>query len=53
MPMVTKLGRVVTCHEGFPSVKPYDPLITRSYKKPKTTISLLLQSLRRLNLAGS
>ena len=53
MPMVTSLDRVVTCHEGFPSVKPCDPLITRSYEKPKSTISLLLPRLRRLNFTGS
>ena len=31
MPVVTKLGRVVTYHEGLPFVKSQDILITWSY----------------------
>ena len=32
MPMTTKLGRVVTYHEGFPSIKSHDPLVVWSCK---------------------
>ena len=28
VPMATKLGRVVTCNDGFLPIKPHDPLIT-------------------------
>ena len=32
MPIATKLGRVVTYHEGLPPIKSHDPLITWSCK---------------------
>ena len=42
MPMATKFGRVVTCHEGLPPIKPHDPLITWSFEitsQTKTVVS--------------
>ena len=32
MPIATKLGRVVTCHEDLPPIKLRNPLITWPYK---------------------
>ena len=56
MLMATKLGRVVTYHEGLPSTKLHDPLVTQSCKiiwQTKIFISPLLQCLGTMpNLAG-
>ena len=55
MLMATKLGRVVTYHEGLPSTKLHDPLVTQPCKiiwQTKTFISPLPQYLGTPNLAG-
>ena len=52
----TKLGRLVTCHEGLPPIKLHEPLITGSSEitsQTKKIISPLLERLWSPNLAGS
>ena len=55
MYMATKLGRLVTCHEGLPPIKSHEPLITGSREitsQTKKIISPLLERLWSPNLAG-
>ena len=46
MPLATKLGKVVTCHEGFASIKSCGPLITWHYKITWQTNKLITSPLR-------
>ena len=55
VPMVTKLGRMVTYLDGLLPIKSHDPLITCCCEimwQPKIIISLLPQCLWPYNLAG-
>ena len=48
MHMTTRLGRMVTYHEGLPPIKSNNPLIKWSHDKQKTIISPLPQFLSRV-----
>ena len=54
MYMATKLGRLVTCHEGLPPIKSHEPLITGSReitsqtKKISTTGAPMVTKLGRM-----
>ena len=46
MPMGTKLGRVVTYHEGIPPIKSRDPLITWSCEITRQTKTIINSTTR-------
>ena len=41
MPMITKIGRMVTCHKGLPPIKSHNTLITWSCDIMKTKIIII------------
>ena len=48
MCMATKLGRLVTCHEGLPPIKSHEPLITGSREITSQTKKIISPLLERL-----